>query len=143
MLDNICGPSVVIYLFHIHGHYYFLFGILVLRGLELAFCQLKNSGRLFIVKPQTNTPSVTDLSTVSIKIPQIGKYPVYYNSNNQSFPPIFICAILSYKNVAIFRDIFVNIIVFRDMTLGMSPSNPIYLFSFSPACNLSLLHPTE
>ena len=53
-----------------------------------------------------------DLSTVSIKIPQIGKHPVYYNSNNQSFPPIFIGAILNYKNVAIFRDIFVNIIAF-------------------------------
>ena len=53
-----------------------------------------------------------DLSTVSIKIPQIGKYPVYYNSNNQSFAPIFIGAILNYKNVGIFRDIFVNIIAF-------------------------------
>ena len=53
-----------------------------------------------------------DLSTVSIKIPQIGKHPVYYNSNNQSFPPVFIGAILNYKNVAIFRDIFVNIIAF-------------------------------
>ena len=30
-----------------------------------------------------------DLSTMSIKIPQIGKHPVYYNSNNQSFPQIF------------------------------------------------------
>ena len=56
--------------------------------------------------------STMNLSTVSIKIPQIGKYPVYYISNNQSFPPIFIGAILNYKNVAIFRDIFVNIIVF-------------------------------
>ena len=53
-----------------------------------------------------------DLSTVSIKILQIGIYPVYYNSNNQSFPPIFIGAILNLKNVAIFRDIFVNIIAF-------------------------------
>ena len=53
-----------------------------------------------------------DLSTVSIKIPQIGIYPVYYNGNNQSFPPIFIGAILNPKNVAIFRDIFVNIIAF-------------------------------
>ena len=53
-----------------------------------------------------------DLSTVSIKIPQIGKHPVYYNSNNQSFPPIFIGAILNYKNVAIFRDIFIDIIAF-------------------------------
>ena len=53
-----------------------------------------------------------DLSTVSIKIPQIGIHPVYYNSNNQSFPPIFIGAILNHKNVAIFSDIFVNIIAF-------------------------------
>ena len=53
-----------------------------------------------------------DLSMVSIKIPQIGKYPVHYNSNNQSFPPIFIGAILNYKNVAIFKNIFVNIIAF-------------------------------
>ena len=53
-----------------------------------------------------------DLSTVSIKIPQIGIYPVYYNGNNQSFPPIFIGAILNHKNVVIFRDIFVNIIAF-------------------------------
>ena len=51
-----------------------------------------------------------DLSTVSIKIPQIAIYPVYYN--NQSFPPIFIGAILNHKNVVIFRDIFVNIIAF-------------------------------
>ena len=56
--------------------------------------------------------TVMDLSTVSIKIPQIDKYPVYYNSNSQSFPPIFIGAILNYKNVDIFRDIFVNIIAF-------------------------------
>ena len=53
-----------------------------------------------------------DLSTVSIKIPQIDIYPVYYNGNNQSFPPIFIGAILNHKNVANFRDIFVNIIAF-------------------------------
>ena len=57
-------------------------------------------------------PHRMDLSTVSIKIPQIGIYPVYYNGNNQSFPPIFIGAILNHKNVAIFRDIFVNIIAF-------------------------------
>ena len=57
-------------------------------------------------------PLVMDLSTVSIKIPQIGKHAVYYNSNNQSFPPIFIGAILNDKNVVIFRDIFVNIIAF-------------------------------
>ena len=55
---------------------------------------------------------IIDLSMVSIKIPQIGIYPVYYNSNNQPFPPIFIGGILNYKNVAIFRDIFVNIIAF-------------------------------
>ena len=30
-----------------------------------------------------------DLFTMSIKIPQIGKHPVYYNSDNQSFPCIF------------------------------------------------------
>ena len=63
--------------------------------------------RLFSAKVYT-----MDLSTVSIKIPQIGIYPVYYNSNNQSFRPIFIGAILNHKNVAIFRDIFVNIIAF-------------------------------
>ena len=34
MSDNISDPSVVVYLLHIHGHYYFLYGIL--RGLELA-----------------------------------------------------------------------------------------------------------
>ena len=59
-----------------------------------------------------NCKEYMDLSTVSIKIPQIGIYPVYYNGNNQSFPPIFIGAILNHKNVAIFRDIFVNIIAF-------------------------------
>ena len=63
-------------------------------------------------KTKANEVSHMDLSTVSIKIPQIGIYPVYYNGNNQSFPPVFIGAILNYKNVVIFRDIFVNIIAF-------------------------------
>ena len=70
----------------------------------------------FIVKggwfPSNGSVAPKMVSTVSIKIPQIGIYPVYYNGNNQSFPPIFIGAILNHKNVAIFRDIFVNIIAF-------------------------------
>ena len=35
--------------------------VLILDKRRYAFCQLKNSGRLFIVKSLANTPSVTDV----------------------------------------------------------------------------------
>ena len=76
MSFNISDPSIVIYLLHIHGYYYFylkyyadlswlcsvgtcIVNVLILDLHRPAFCQLKNYGRLFIVKPQENMPSVT------------------------------------------------------------------------------------
>ena len=35
--------------------------VLILNEHRHAFCQMKNSGRLFIVKPKANTPSVVDV----------------------------------------------------------------------------------
>ena len=100
---------------HLHGHILDL----ILTLSDSAFVSIMTNGNLVadhaLVKCHLDfvCPTIPmGLSTVSIKIPQIGKHPVYYNSNNQSFPPVFIGAILNYKNVAIFRDIFVNIIAF-------------------------------
>ena len=65
----------------------------------ICFKKIMYLSRIAIIKEKNLTSTLPlcqiDLSTVSIKIPQIGKYPVYYNSNNQSFPPIFIGAILN------------------------------------------------
>ena len=35
--------------------------VLIVDKQRHVFCQLKNSGRLFIVKPKANTPSVIDV----------------------------------------------------------------------------------
>ena len=48
----LCGFELVVFGWYMHVD------VLILDKHRYAFCQLKNSGRLFIVKPQANTPSV-------------------------------------------------------------------------------------
>ena len=69
---NITDPLIVIYLFHINRYFHFylkyyadfnwvclvctcIVDVLILDKHCYAFCQLKNSGRIFIVKPKANT----------------------------------------------------------------------------------------